>query len=808
MDDYTKKIQEGTFADRGDTLFNQATRDKYIREAINQSAGAFDNSGSDIIGTSQPTSCIGQEGCAVGFSCVGGFCVQSTTPDSGQGSGCGTGGTGDDRFDPGGDYGCIQVSGGSGSGGCTTGTCGDLGGDGPGGAEWCCGDWVCDQQDADGNVKCRCVPRDVVTCGTDEDCPEGEKCVDGFCFWDFCDCDTDGDCPEGYSCFGCICLFDYGLATCETDEDCEEGYNCVGGYCFPKYGCDTDDDCEAPETCIDGFCYFSCNEDADCPPGEICSDGFCFAGCSSDDACPDGEICLNGFCLSGCREDAECPEGYECSNGFCFPLFSECSEDSQCGLYEQCVNGLCFPVPRVCDDERGCAPGTICINGFCVPEVEIPICGTLDFDDCNAVDAAKNSGECRWISETDTYGSCGSDDNRVGCFAKDSSGNYTGQIVWGDALRYSGGKTYMFTATGTNDKGELTGTWADSSCGGGDGGGGGGGPDGGGGSQCDPFCSEAVNAALNPDYCDGKQSCDRCQYCNSGICVDYSEGEGPCYCNSNRCPECLTCQDDGICKLTDETNCLVCCEVCRSCPDFSGDGFADRACKTVCVKKSELGDGSPCSPPTCPPPEPPRDCEKCTSTSVCGPIAGGAPSCPPGYSSRGTISAGGEICNICEKCDDSDCPPPEPPEPCDCNCNDDCGDCQICDTAGKCVPDPECEKARTTWFKAAINYTRSGCSYSPSLDEGGCVNPGPATTNEVNITTSCGKLPHTIVQTRSMDQQPYGPCVTGDTTTSWRIKDADGNWISSEFSQAGVVGTFCSDLDTSAPPAIVDAEKC
>ena len=83
----------------------------------------------------------------------------------------------------------------------------------------------------------------------------------------------------------------------------------------------------------------------------------------------------------------------------------------------RCVSGLCFPVPSVCDDERGCAPGTICIGGSCIPEVDIPICGELDFDDCAAVDAAKNAGSCRWISATDTYGSCGDGDNNSGCYA-------------------------------------------------------------------------------------------------------------------------------------------------------------------------------------------------------------------------------------------------------------------------------------------------------------------------------------------------------------------------------------------------------
>ena len=126
------------------------------------------------------------------------------------------------------------------------------------------------------------------------------------------------------------------------------------------------------------------------------------------------------------------------------------------------------------------------------------------------------------------------------------------------------------------------------------------------------------------------------------------------------------------CQLTDETNCLVCCEVCRSCPDFSGDGFPDQACKTVCVKKSELGDGSPCTPPSCPPPPDPPDGS-----------------------------------------------PPIPPEPCDCNCDNDCGYCEICNAAGECEPDPACTEKWVAYlphyYEVRTEYCNTGgpCTSGP-----------------------------------------------------------------------------------------------
>jgi hypothetical protein len=39
---------------------------------------------------------------------------------------------------------------------------------------------------------------------------------------------------------------------CETDDDCGEGEFCVDSQCVP--GCGADDDCDEDETCIDGEC--------------------------------------------------------------------------------------------------------------------------------------------------------------------------------------------------------------------------------------------------------------------------------------------------------------------------------------------------------------------------------------------------------------------------------------------------------------------------------------------------------------------------------------------------------------------------
>ncbi len=60
-------------------------------------------------------------------------------------------------------------------------------------------------------------------CTTDEECGEGEKCIDGECLvW----CDLDEECGEGEKCIDNECK-----VWCDLDEECPEGYACVGNQC-------------------------------------------------------------------------------------------------------------------------------------------------------------------------------------------------------------------------------------------------------------------------------------------------------------------------------------------------------------------------------------------------------------------------------------------------------------------------------------------------------------------------------------------------------------------------------------------------
>ena len=340
---------------------------------------------------------------------------------------------------------------------------------------------------------------------------------------------------------------------------------------------------------------------------------------------------------------------------------------------------------------------------------------------------------------------------------------------------------------------------------------------------CNAFCESYLkaNGEPGPGCSEGRDgnSCTECEYCESGECLPL--GSAPCWCDDgNDCAavDCHRCQTDpeaagfGTCQFNAEgcqecaqiTNHVCSCNlvltpvtVCRP-YGYSGTAtinlaqqLANEVCAEACEKEPD-----PCKP-------------KCTSVTRCTDTGTGVASCLEGERQTGTLEAGGVTCVFCETCDYDNLP--ESCKDCDCNCHDDCPDCQICAADGTCQPDPNCAEARSTWVKAAIPFTYEGCSYSEDANVGGCIDlgeTGNSETNEIDRTTDCGPLPHTLVQTRSMSQNPFGPCVAGDTTTCWRVQDADGNWITSEFCQTGVLGAFCSDLDTSAPPTISEYTEC
>jgi Cys-rich repeat protein len=168
-------------------------------------------------------------------------------------------------------------------------------------------------------------------CVEDEDCPEGQVCVDGKCVTptptptETPECVEDEDCPEGQVCVDGKCVTPSPTPTrtpeCTEDEDCPEGQVCVDGTCVTPTATPT------PE----GFC----TDDDDCPPGQVCVDNRCVTPtptrtpvgfCTSDDDCPEGQICIDNRCVTPtpsptpdgfCTSDDDCPPGQVCVDNMC-----------------------------------------------------------------------------------------------------------------------------------------------------------------------------------------------------------------------------------------------------------------------------------------------------------------------------------------------------------------------------------------------------------------------------------------------------------------------------------------------------------
>lgn len=120
---------------------------------------------------------------------------------------------------------------------------------------------------------------------------------------------------------------------CETDQDCKEGEFCVNERCQQ---CRSDEDCERGQVCASGRCdpiEGWCETAADCPDGQGCRDNRC-APCETDDECGEGK-CRAGRCLppGDCVTDEDCPLGHECQEGRCkAPPSDELSADGPCEL--------------------------------------------------------------------------------------------------------------------------------------------------------------------------------------------------------------------------------------------------------------------------------------------------------------------------------------------------------------------------------------------------------------------------------------------------------------------------------------------
>lgn len=296
--------------------------------------------------------CLSSAGCAEGFDCRGGSCVDTACegpadclafpdlPHCAEDGGC---------------VACLENGHCEAGSLCVEGRCekpfvchddGECAGRPEGGAcdraSGSCVQCVVDSHCAAGSV-CggnRCAP---LACGDVSDCPVGTRC-------DVLGCVPAGACNGHESCAfdprAPFCGDDGACVGCLADGDCGGDLSCVAGACLMVESCRSDLDCGGGLSCTGGVCR-SCRTDEQCPTG-VCLSGRCSDRpvCGADGDCAGGR-CRGGSCVA-CVADLDCGQGRWCEEGRCAES-SSCSEASDCGPGKQCQGGTCVAAGCVDD---------------------------------------------------------------------------------------------------------------------------------------------------------------------------------------------------------------------------------------------------------------------------------------------------------------------------------------------------------------------------------------------------------------------------------------------------------------------------
>jgi hypothetical protein len=297
---------------------------------------------------------------------------------------------------------------------CTPGTCE---GATVSGIDLCDGQGRCKPGPATPCVPYNCDPRTracATTCGSDADCANGVRCVNGSCGpkRTGATCAKDADCASGFcadsTCCnvackaGCISCNQPGReGTCwpveanKTDPhgvchddgqaSCGQTGRCDGLGSCARYAAETI--CVSPVCAGDRLMTAgTCNGLGTCrTPGiQICAPFKCNAGAAA--------------CVSRCTADADCTAGNVCQNGSCGPkpVGQSCQQGSECAS-GNCVDGVCCE--SACAGAcRSCAlPSAM---GFCKPlAAGMPdlrgVCVDRGASSCNTDGRCDGGGSCR-----------------------------------------------------------------------------------------------------------------------------------------------------------------------------------------------------------------------------------------------------------------------------------------------------------------------------------------------------------------------------------------------------------------------------
>lgn len=114
---------------------------------------------------------------------------------------------------------------------------------------------------------------------------------------------------------------------------------------------------------------------------------------------------------------------------------------------------------------------------------------------------------------------------------------------------------------------------------------------------------------------------------------------------------------------------------------------------------------------------------------------------------------------------------------------------------------------KTTWRIEGYEVSADSCSFNGETGVKTCGPPIKSYSfGGVEITTSCGRLPHTAIWSNGNFCEPTGDpsqCLTVNIASVYIIQDADGNEIGSIGTNSMALGTTCN-WTTGHCPAAVD----
>lgn len=253
----------------------------------------------------------------------------------------------------------------------------------------CPPDYTCDERDT-------CVPDpdgepDPVSCDEDADCEAGYCGDDGFCV-DSGTCEGDEDCSTFGPGLMCddrgVCVVDEGPCPdgqcgCTSDDECVDGNLCINSRCTDLSTiCVFDFEC-GDGACIDNDCHASCAAaDATCPVGQGCVDDICqdltagADGCVFNEDCGDtGFRCVNATCHPTCTDHEQCGDGETCRSGVCRadsdPVRTCTAGGDDCAEGMICLRGICR---MPCANDINCVDDTMTTcgpDGFCLFDEEL-----------------------------------------------------------------------------------------------------------------------------------------------------------------------------------------------------------------------------------------------------------------------------------------------------------------------------------------------------------------------------------------------------------------------------------------------------